>query len=109
MDEIFTVLNDLDTNEITFYGSLFDSRDAKECNYCYIKSNNNDIENIKPLLRKKLYEFEENRPRLYKKFNGYYDIVLPAKDLQELGFTIVGKNKFLIRNIFRLQMLNLKV
>ena len=34
MFEKFTVLNDLDTNEITFYGSLFDSRDAKKCNYC---------------------------------------------------------------------------
>lgn len=108
MYEKFTVLNDLDTNEITFYGSLFDSRDAKECNYCYIKSNNNDIENIKPLLRKKLYEFEENRPRLYKKFNGCYDIVLPAKDLQELGFTIVGKNKFSDKEYISLTDVELK-
>lgn len=94
MYEKFTVLNDLDTNEITFYGSIFDSRYTEKRNYCYIKSNENDIENIKVLLRDKMDVFEKNKPRLYKKFNPYGEIVLPAKELQKLGFTIVGKNNF---------------
>lgn len=93
MDEKFSLLKDLDTNEISFYGSLFDSRKPNEYSYVYFKSSDNDIENIKALFRHELYEFEKNKPRLYKKFNTWGNITLPATRLLDLGFTIVGKDK----------------
>ena len=94
MHKIFTALNDLETNEISFYGSIHDLSDTKKNNYCYIKSNENDIENIKVLLRDIMHVFKKNESRIYKRFNYFDEIVLPAIELQKLGFTIVGKNNF---------------